>query len=80
MEKMTEEIAKRDQPVAALLVAIAMKESKFGKYSMALRFNQKPVFVFNLDSPVDEKFLSQICEIYLTISEKRNNRAPVKSP
>jgi hypothetical protein len=53
--------------------------SKFGKNSMALRFNQKPVFVFNIDSPVDEKFLSQICEIYLTISEKRNNRAPVKS-
>jgi hypothetical protein len=33
MEKMTVEISKREQPVAALLVAIAMKESKFGKYS-----------------------------------------------
>jgi hypothetical protein len=33
MEIMTGEIAKRDQPVAALLVGIAMKESKFGRYS-----------------------------------------------
>jgi len=33
MEKMTGEISKKGQPVAALLVGIAMKESKFGKYA-----------------------------------------------
>jgi len=33
MEKMAIDISKRNKPVAALLVAIAMKESKFGKYS-----------------------------------------------
>jgi hypothetical protein len=33
MEKMAADIAKRDKPVAAFLVGIAMKESKFGKYS-----------------------------------------------
>jgi hypothetical protein len=33
MKKMTAEIAKRERTVAALLVGIAMKESKFGTYS-----------------------------------------------
>ncbi|NTU98806.1 hypothetical protein HGA64_02260 [Candidatus Falkowbacteria bacterium] len=33
MEKMVTEIAKRDRAVAAYIVGIAMKESKFGKYS-----------------------------------------------
>lgn len=33
MEKMSVEIAKRERPVAAFLVGIAMKESKFGVYS-----------------------------------------------
>jgi hypothetical protein len=33
MEKMALDISERDRPVAALLVAIAMKESKFGKYA-----------------------------------------------
>ena len=33
MEKMAVDIAERDKPVAALLVAIAMKESKFGRYA-----------------------------------------------
>jgi hypothetical protein len=33
MDEMINDISRRDQPVAALLVAIAMKESKFGKYS-----------------------------------------------
>jgi len=33
MEKMVEEVAKRKRPVAAFLVGIAMKESKFGKFS-----------------------------------------------
>jgi hypothetical protein len=33
MEKMTDEIAARDETVAAFIVGIAMKESKFGKYS-----------------------------------------------
>lgn len=33
MKEMVDEIAKRDKPVAAFLVGIAMKESKFGTYS-----------------------------------------------
>ena len=33
MEKMSDYIVKRDKPVAAFLVGIAMKESKFGKYA-----------------------------------------------
>jgi hypothetical protein len=33
MEKMVGEIAKTDRPVAAFIVGIAMKESKFGKFS-----------------------------------------------
>lgn len=33
MEEMVDEIAQKDRPVAAFIVGIAMKESKFGKYS-----------------------------------------------
>jgi len=33
MEKMIDDIADRDRPVAAFIVGIAMKESKFGKFS-----------------------------------------------
>jgi hypothetical protein len=33
MKEMVDEIAERDKPVAAFLVGIAMKESKFGTYS-----------------------------------------------
>lgn len=33
MEKMIDDIADRDRPVAAFIVGIAMKESKFGQYS-----------------------------------------------
>lgn len=65
--------------VSQKYVDLGFHITKFGKNSMALRFNEKPVFVFNIDSPVDEKFLSQICDIYLKISEKRNNEIPIKS-
>jgi len=52
--------------------------TKFGKNSSALRYNQKPVFVFDAQSHIDGKFLARICDIYLNI-EKRKNLASIKA-
>ncbi len=52
--------------------------TKFGAQSSVLRFNQKPVFVFDSKSNIDGEFLTQICEIYLRLSEKRKNLTCIK--
>ena len=45
--------------------------TKFGIGSSALKFNNKPIFIFN--SRIDQKFLARICDIYLKISKTKRN-------
>jgi hypothetical protein len=45
--------------------------TEFGAKSKVLRFEQKPIFVFNACTNLDAVFLAHICETYLKISEKR---------
>jgi hypothetical protein len=47
--------------------------TKFGANSNVLRFKQRPIFVFNKNSPLEDDFLASICDTYLKITEKRNN-------
>jgi hypothetical protein len=47
--------------------------TKFGAQSSALRFDQKPIFIFEANSPIDVEFLTHICDTYLKISEKRRD-------
>jgi len=42
--------------------------SRFGARSLALRFDKKPLFVFNSEAEIDEKLVAVICEAYLKIS------------
>jgi hypothetical protein len=47
--------------------------TKFGANSKVLRFDQKPIFVFNANAGIDAEFLAHICDTYLKISERRKN-------
>ena len=47
--------------------------TKFGTGSKVLRFNQKPIFVFNAKESLDYELLTRICESYLKICGKRKN-------
>jgi len=53
--------------------ALGFEITKFGTDSKVLRFEQKPVFVFNSKSNIDENFLAHICDTYLKLTEKRKN-------
>ncbi len=53
--------------------------TKFGASSSVLRFNCKPIFVFNSKSNIDVKMLTHICDSYLKISQKRTNLSCIKS-
>ena len=52
--------------------------TKFGANSKVLRFNHKPVFVFNSETNLDSEFLKSICDTYLKISEKRRSPISIK--
>jgi hypothetical protein len=52
--------------------------ANFGARSKVLRFSQKPIFVFNTDSPMDGEFISHICASYLSICEKRKSTVSLK--
>jgi hypothetical protein len=45
----------------------------FGASSLVLRFDHKPIFVFNTRADIDIDFLTHICETYLKICDKRKN-------
>jgi hypothetical protein len=47
--------------------------TKFGASSRVLRFEQKPIFVFNASSNCDETFLTRICDTYLKVSGRRKD-------
>jgi hypothetical protein len=47
--------------------------AKFGANSRVLRFDQKPIFVFNENTNIDVNFLTRICDTYLKLSERRRN-------
>jgi hypothetical protein len=52
--------------------------TKFGANSKVLRFDQKPIFVFNANTIIDTEFLTSICDTYLKISERRKNLTCIK--
>ncbi len=53
--------------------------TKFGAHSSVLRFEHKPIFVFDANLPLDVELLTCICDTYLKISEKRKNLACIKA-
>jgi hypothetical protein len=52
---------------------------KFGAHSKVLRFNHKPIFVFEANANIDLPFLTHICETYLKITEKRGALSCIKA-
>jgi hypothetical protein len=58
---------------------LGFQVTKFGANSKVLRFEQKPVFVFNSGINIDIPFLENICDTYLKINEKRKNSAGIRS-
>jgi len=58
--------------------ALGFEITKFGKNSSALRFEHRPVFVFNANSHPDTRFLANICEIYLKLSAGHKNLSCIK--
>lgn len=54
-------------------VDLGFEITKFGSHSSALRFDHKPIFVFNSNTNIGGDFLQHICDTYLKISEKRKN-------
>jgi hypothetical protein len=53
--------------------------TKFGTNSRVLRFDQKPVFVFDANNNLDNKFLEHICDVYLQVSSKRKDLSCIKA-
>jgi hypothetical protein len=45
----------------------------FGANSRVLRFDRRPIFVFNANNGIDLKLLTHICDTYLKITERRKN-------
>jgi hypothetical protein len=58
---------------------LGFKITKYGGGSSILRFNDKPIFIFNAISSIDIKFLMDICDTYLKISERKKNPACIKA-
>ena len=52
--------------------------TKFGVNSKVLRFDQKPIFVFDFNTIIDVEFLTSICETYLKIHEKSKNLSCIR--
>ncbi len=52
--------------------------TKFGAKSQALKYEQKPIFVFDAHANLDSTFLEHICEIYLRICEKRKELVSIR--
>jgi hypothetical protein len=50
----------------------------FGAKSKVLRFENKPIFVFNANSRMDDSFITQICTTYLQIRDKRKNAVSLR--
>jgi hypothetical protein len=59
--------------------ALGFEISKFGLHSKALRFHEKPIFIFNENSPIDDKLVTHICATYLKIAEKRGDLSCIKA-
>jgi hypothetical protein len=47
--------------------------TKFGANSKALRFGQKPIFVFNARTNLDSAFLIRLCDIYQKLNAKKES-------
>ncbi len=60
-------------------IDLGFEITRFGAQSKALRFEQKPVFVFNTESDIDADFLTHICDTYLRIAEKRKNLSCIRA-
>jgi len=59
--------------------ALGFEITGFGECSSVLRYVQKPIFVFNAGSKLDEDFLSHICEVYLKVSQTRKDLSCIKA-
>ncbi len=59
--------------------ALGFEITQFGKHSLAIKFGQKPIFIFDADLDIDEVFFRSICDTYLKLSEKRKNLTCIKS-
>jgi hypothetical protein len=49
-------------------VDLGFKMSKFGKQSLALRCQDKIVFVFGSDKDIRDDFVSRLCDCHLKIN------------
>jgi hypothetical protein len=45
--------------------------TKFGVSSSVLRYDRKPIFIFDAHTNIDSEFLVHICDTYLKIARKR---------
>jgi hypothetical protein len=52
--------------------------SRFGAKSQALKFDEKPIFVFDANANLDNGFVEHICDIYLKICEKRKEPVSIR--
>jgi hypothetical protein len=59
--------------------ALGFEITKFGAHSLALRFEHKPIFIFDSSLDIDEELFRSICDTYLKISAKRKNLSCIKA-
>ena len=59
--------------------ALGFEITRFGEFSSVLRYDQKPIFIFNANSRLDEDFLTHICDVYLKISRTRKDLSCIKA-
>ncbi len=59
--------------------AMGFEVTKFGEFSSVLRYDQKPIFIFNANSEMDESFLSHICDVYMKISRTHKDLSCIKA-
>ena len=59
--------------------ALGFEVTKFGSQSLALRFENKPIFIFESNLVIDEVFFRSICDTYLKLTQKRKNLSCIKA-
>jgi hypothetical protein len=64
--------------VSEKYAALGFEITRFSPNSKVLRFDQKPIFVFNSNTSLDAEFLAHICDTYLKICEKRKNPVSIR--
>jgi hypothetical protein len=65
--------------VSEKYAAMGFNIAKFGLHSSVLKFEEKPIFVFESAVNIDEQYFNSICKTYLKLTSKRKELSCIKA-